>query len=256
MGSDNTGLTAGQLDQIRFFNGASYIPAIILGTGEIVPNGAIAPSNLSYPSPNTFTKNIAISSLNPIVTGTVTSFSVIPDLPAGLNLNPLTGVITGTPTTVTPAADYTVTATNGFGSTSFDITITVQGTTFYSRATGNWNSNTTWSFTPGGGAVGAGIFPVAGDIVNILSGNNVTATVNAACESITFTTATATSLTINSGIGVIVSGAITIPRSGSGFNQIHCRFRYPECRKYCIYIWGRNKQASDNNFNRYSNCSR
>ena len=45
-------------------------------------------------------------------------------------------------------------------------------------------------------------------------------TADAACTSITFTTATATSLTINDGITLTVSGAITIPRSGSSFNQI------------------------------------
>ncbi|MBK7710038.1 MAG: putative Ig domain-containing protein [Bacteroidales bacterium] len=223
VGSDNSGLTAGQLDQIRFFNGASYIPAIILGTGEIVPNGAIAPSNLSYISPNTFTKNVAISSLNPIVTGTVTSFTVIPDLPAGLSLNPLTGVITGTPTTVTPTADYAITATNSFGSTSFDITITVQGTTFYSRATGNWNTNTTWSFYLRGSSVGVGIYPVAGDIVYIEGGRIVTVTANADCASITFPSNNGNNNTvaINTGITLTVSNAITIPRAGNGnMNQI------------------------------------
>ncbi|MCX6172633.1 MAG: Ig-like domain-containing protein [Flavobacterium sp.] len=91
--------------------------------------------------------------------------------------------------------------------------------TYYSIATGNWNSNTTWSLTSGGTAVGTGVFPVAGDSVSIEGGFNVTLTANAACSSITFTATTATSLTL--GIYQLdVSGTITIPRSGSSLNLI------------------------------------
>jgi uncharacterized repeat protein (TIGR01451 family)/gliding motility-associated-like protein len=91
--------------------------------------------------------------------------------------------------------------------------------TYYSRTTGNWNSNTTWSLTSGGSAVGAGIYPVAGDAVIIEGGFNVTLTTNAACSSITYTTVTATSLTLGT-FQLDVSGAITIPRAGSGVNLI------------------------------------
>ena len=49
-------------------------------------------------------------------------------------------------------------------------------TTYYSIANGNWNSNNTWSTTTGGGAVGAGVFPVAGDVVIIE--RNFTVTIN------------------------------------------------------------------------------
>ncbi|RZJ67917.1 MAG: T9SS type A sorting domain-containing protein [Flavobacterium sp.] len=84
-----------------------------------------APTALSYTSPNTFTVGTAIANLNPTVTGTVTSYSVSPALPAGLSLNTTTGVISGTPTAVTATATYTVTATNSGGSVSFDVIITV-----------------------------------------------------------------------------------------------------------------------------------
>jgi len=86
----------------------------------------------------------------------------------------------------------------------------VQAATYTSVASGNWNADATWS--------GTGT-PVAGDIVNIVGGFNVTLTADAACASITFTTTTATSLTLGT-YKLDVSGAITIPRSGSGFNQI------------------------------------
>jgi hypothetical protein len=50
---------------------------------------------------------------------------VSPMLPDGLSIDPTTGVISGTPTTVTPTGNYTVTATNSGGNVSFDVVITV-----------------------------------------------------------------------------------------------------------------------------------
>jgi len=86
-----------------------------------------APSALSYSSnPATHTKGTAITANTPTSSGgVVTSYVVSPALPAGLTLNPSTGVISGTPTVVTPAASYTVTATNSGGSTNALLSITV-----------------------------------------------------------------------------------------------------------------------------------
>jgi hypothetical protein len=89
--------------------------------------------------------------------------------------------------------------------------------TRFSVATGNWNATSTWSATSGG-ASGASV-PVAGDVVTVEGGFNVTLTANAACSSIAFTTTTATSLTLGA-FQLDVSGVITIPRSGSGTNII------------------------------------
>lgn|GEM_PF-926743 len=44
-------------------------------------------------------------------TGPVKRFTILPALPAGLSLEPTTGLITGSPTAVSAAKDYTVTAT-------------------------------------------------------------------------------------------------------------------------------------------------
>ncbi len=85
----------------------------------------VAPNSLSYISPNTYTRGTTITSLSPTVIGSPTSYSISPDLPTGILLNTLTGVISGTPTGVAGLATYTVTATNTGGSTTFDITITV-----------------------------------------------------------------------------------------------------------------------------------
>ncbi|WP_208112424.1 putative Ig domain-containing protein, partial [Pedobacter metabolipauper] len=86
----------------------------------------IPPSNLSYSTPNTFTRGTTISDLTPSVDGgTVVSYSISPALTAGLNLNTTTGVIGGTPANFSAATDYTVTATNSKGSTTTVVNITV-----------------------------------------------------------------------------------------------------------------------------------
>jgi hypothetical protein len=84
-----------------------------------------APSGLSYPSPPAFDVNSAITPLMPTVSGMVTSYSVSPALPAGLTLNATSGVISGTPTTVTAQAPYTITATNAGESTTTKVSIVV-----------------------------------------------------------------------------------------------------------------------------------
>jgi hypothetical protein len=55
----------------------------------------------------------------------VTLYSINPALPAGLSLSSSTGIISGTPTAVTAASSYTVTASNLSGSTTATLTITV-----------------------------------------------------------------------------------------------------------------------------------
>jgi len=52
-------------------------------------------------------------------------YKISPALPTGLHFNTTTGVISGTPTTITPAANYTVTAANQYGTATAVINITV-----------------------------------------------------------------------------------------------------------------------------------
>ena len=86
-----------------------------------------APADLLYSAPAAvYARNSVIIDNVPTVTGTVTSWSVDPVLPNGLILNTTTGVISGTPTALQSAADYTITAVNSTGSTSVTISITVQ----------------------------------------------------------------------------------------------------------------------------------
>ncbi|WP_035652909.1 hypothetical protein, partial [Flavobacterium sp. ASV13] len=101
-----------------------------------------APASLSYTtSTASYCRNAVITANTPSF-GTVGSpaptFGVSPALPTGLALNPTTGNITGTPSVATPAANYTITATNSCGSTStiLNITVTVGAVTATGTITG------------------------------------------------------------------------------------------------------------------------
>ena len=87
-----------------------------------------APTGLSYSTnPATYTKGTTITPNTPaVVGGGATSFSVSPALPSGLTLNPSTGIISGTPTSVAGQAIYALTAANPSGAASAALTITVQ----------------------------------------------------------------------------------------------------------------------------------
>ncbi|MFI5160154.1 MAG: MBG domain-containing protein, partial [Sphingobacteriales bacterium] len=87
---------------------------------------AQAPTISYTPSTNVYTAGTAIPTLTPTVGGgAADSYSVDP-LPAGLSFDTATGIITGTPTTVTAINTYTVTAisaANGNGTTTITLTV-------------------------------------------------------------------------------------------------------------------------------------
>jgi hypothetical protein len=91
------------------------------GSGDTMP----APTGLSYTSPPAFTVSSPIAALSPKVTGSVSMYTATPALPAGLSINAATGVISGTPSMVTAKTNYTITASNGSGSTTTVLAITV-----------------------------------------------------------------------------------------------------------------------------------
>ena len=73
----------------------------------------VNPGIIRYGSSNPIYRiGAAINSNEPILTGGApTAYSVSPALPAGLLFDTATGIISGTPAEVSPASDYTVTAT-------------------------------------------------------------------------------------------------------------------------------------------------
>ena len=85
-------------------------------------------SGLNYTTtPVTYCTNIAITpnTVSAITGGGTITYSVSPALPAGLSIDNNTGTISGTPTAVTAAANYTVTATNGCSNTTKVLNIAV-----------------------------------------------------------------------------------------------------------------------------------
>ncbi|HJQ26434.1 MAG TPA: Ig domain-containing protein [Blastocatellia bacterium] len=86
-----------------------------------------APSNLTYPvNPAIYVMNQDVATNQPTHSGgTVTSWSVTPDLPPGLNLE-TDGHIWGRPTTAQAPKNYTITAQNAGGSTTATLTIEVR----------------------------------------------------------------------------------------------------------------------------------
>jgi hypothetical protein len=109
----------------------SLIAAFLLVWGSAcgTSNGATTqpPSALTYTTAaEVYTTGTPITADSPTNGGgAVSAYSVSPALPAGLSLNTSTGVISGTPTTATAMATYTVTASNSMGSTAEALSIAV-----------------------------------------------------------------------------------------------------------------------------------
>src|ERR1700730_4231075 len=110
-------------DRIAFASAFGLTVAACGGGGG---DGESPPSALSYTSPVQTTMGTAMTVLSPTVTGTVSSYSVSPALPAGVSLSTTTGVISGTPTASAAQATYTIRAANATGSTTFAWVLTVK----------------------------------------------------------------------------------------------------------------------------------
>jgi hypothetical protein len=82
---------------------------------------------VSYPATASGTVGQALAAVSPsgIKRTGVASFAIAPALPAGLAIDPATGVISGTPTSASAAADYTVTMTDLAGSATAPINLKV-----------------------------------------------------------------------------------------------------------------------------------
>ena len=95
-----------------------------VGTGSYTigsENLTLVYSSSSY----TYIQNTAITTATPTFSGTATSCSSSPALPAGLTIDNTTCAISGTPTGTKAATAYTITASNAFGNTTANINISV-----------------------------------------------------------------------------------------------------------------------------------
>ncbi len=114
----------------------TFLPALLLffhpvlaacgGGGGGGGGDQIAPAQLTYDtSAGVYRVSELIKPNQATLTGGAATYSVDPALPAGLDLDPLTGEISGTPTAEAAATDYTVTAANAAGSTTATVNIVV-----------------------------------------------------------------------------------------------------------------------------------
>jgi hypothetical protein len=104
---------------------ASNSGGSITASFELTVNSA-PPSALTYQA-NAIVATILTTNVyaSPSVTGTVSSYSISPTLPAGVIFNTSTGVISGIPTVLLPITDFTITATNSGGSISTSLKLSV-----------------------------------------------------------------------------------------------------------------------------------
>ena len=127
-------------------NAGGTVTATVVITVNVQP-----PVSLSYTTPNVYTVGSTITALNPTSTGgIITQYTIGPSLPAGLTINPTTGVISGTPTAVSSQTSYTVTGTNASGTVTATVVITVNV-----AAPASLSYNTPNIYTLGGGAITA-----------------------------------------------------------------------------------------------------
>ena len=109
--------------EMQVFNSVEWTSTLGTAASTVQP-----PTNLVYSgSPFAFNVNNAITPISAPTHngGVVTSYSISPGLPTGLNFNTSTGAITGTSTVVSISTNYTITATNSGGITTTNIDIVV-----------------------------------------------------------------------------------------------------------------------------------
>jgi len=103
----------------------------------------VPPTALTYTSPVTGTVGAALTPLVPSLSGDADSFSIRPALPAGLMLDPVTGIVSGTPTSARVPVTYVLTASNVGGAfTQSELLLTVDPPPAGTAVTGVFRSDT------------------------------------------------------------------------------------------------------------------
>ncbi|MGF6597258.1 N-acetylneuraminic acid mutarotase [Paraburkholderia sp. GAS448] len=97
---------------------------------EPPPVQVVPPSTVSYADAVYVVGQPIVPNVPTLTGGVPTQFTVSPVLPAGLDLDPVTGAISGTPTTPQAATLFTVVAANSAGQvqTTLTLTVTAAGT--------------------------------------------------------------------------------------------------------------------------------
>ena len=173
---------------------------------------------INYVTPSNYTAGVAISNLIPTVSGLAPiTFSITPSLPLGMLFDTTTGIISGTPTSYTPTANYTITATNAVGSTPVTIPITVNkripsigtlsiGTKTFGDANFNivnptTNSTGSFSYVSSNSAVAT----VSGNTITINGSGTATITASLSSDSDYDVGSTTATLTVNKAVPTLGS---------------------------------------------------
>ncbi len=117
------------------FSTKSWVTGVCLSIVVLMLSGCwtrghriLAPTSLSVSLDQIILQGIQVSASSSYDGDLVTDFSVEPDLPAGLQLDPVTGVISGNPEFITPTATFRLIARNAGGEaeTFFELTVNPQ----------------------------------------------------------------------------------------------------------------------------------
>lgn len=127
----NTGAISGKPTQPQKLN--TYTVMVLKGDEgcdariNIVIITKDPPVNLKYPKDKWILKIDSEVQIKPSCENTPTIYMSPGGLPNGLYLDPITGIVTGSPTDAIPPTPYTIVAKNQFGSSVFQVSIEVIG---------------------------------------------------------------------------------------------------------------------------------
>lgn len=155
----------GQIQSGRQVNGSQWSWSVISPAtpADSAPTGLIYGANPVVFSRSTYGQSDPAY----LATGLNVTYTVNTPLPAGLLLNPYTGEIHGTPTALSAASNYTITATNAYGNTTATLSLAAvelapYGLTYGSQTLVYTNGTAITSLTPvshGGALVSYAVSP-------------------------------------------------------------------------------------------------
>jgi len=131
------------------------------GGGGSTPVGA--PQNLVYSDEDVLVlSGVEVTPILPVVQGQVDQYEVAPALPAGLVLDPMTGIVAGTPTAPLSRRAYSVTASNVSGSTMATLQIEIAAPQRFAIVTGTDDSISTLAVDTAAGKLLRGSLAASG----------------------------------------------------------------------------------------------